>query len=578
MPRPSTSPSRFPIQRVGAAGPWFIELAPADLPGLATSAPSTAPAPTAPAPVDSRNANTGGGSGSPAVTLSCLLPILPLGVGSLLLETVRPTDAGLPPPDPQGNELRPEPLYSFLLPEPQVWHQTRRCDLADWQRLQQQVQSFVMETLPPDFPPFAGGAAGLLSYDWCRALERVPPPQRDDFQVPTLAMGVYDFVLALEHHTQRLVLIATGYPHEDLERRQTAAEERLHQWLPRLTQPAAPQPPLTARSGQPWSSHLELDRYFPLATHAGATDAGATDTGATDMGATDMGATDIAWDEVWASATPEDYRQSIDRVLGYLRAGDAFQVNVAQQLLVPLRCHPLTFYRRMRQHNAAPFAAYFELDNHRLISASPERLVRVRGDRVQTRPIKGTRRLSGDQTWDQEQGQSLQNSPKDCAENVMIVDLLRNDLSRVCRPDSLQVTRLCGLESYRHVQHLVSVVEGRLSADCTAWDLLPAVFPGGSISGAPKVRALEIINELEPVARGAYCGSLGYIGFPDANGHSNADWNILIRTATLCGDWCQIPVGGGIVLGSQPAEEYRETLDKARGLLLAAQDSTKSYA
>jgi len=528
MPRSSLSSSRFPIQRVGPAGPWFIELSLADLPNV-----------------------------TPSVTLSQLLPTLPLGVGSLLLETVRATDAGRLAPEPREGEVRPEPLYSFLLPEPQVWHQTRRCDVADWHQLQQQVQSFVMETLPPDFPPFAGGAAGLLSYDWCRALERVPPPRRDDFQVPTLAMGIYDLVLAMEHHTQRLVLIATGYPHEDLSRRQAAAAARLEQWLPRFTQPAAAQPPLTARTGQPWSSHLELDRYVPLAVPAAAQ-------------------SDIAWGEVLASATPEEYRRSIDRVLGYLRAGDAFQVNLAQQLLVPLRCHPLTFYQRMRQHNAAPFAAYFELDNHRLISASPERLVRVRGDWVQTRPIKGTRRLTGDASLDGEQGQSLQTSPKDCAENVMIVDLLRNDLSRVCRPDSLQVTRLCGLESYRHVQHLVSVVEGQLSAHCTAWDLLPAVFPGGSISGAPKVRALEIINELEPVARGAYCGSLGYIGFPDASGRANADWNILIRTATLCGDWCQIPVGGGIVLGSQPADEYRETLDKARGLLLAAQEPLKS--
>jgi para-aminobenzoate synthetase component 1 len=237
---------------------------------------------------------------------------------------------------------------------------------------------------------------------------------------------------------------------------------------------------------------------------------------------------------------------------------------------------PIDLYRNMRQANTAPFAAFFDMGNHQLVSASPERLVRVRGRSVQTRPIKGTRRLTGQAEVDRYQAQSLQDSTKDCSENIMIVDLLRNDLSRVCAIDSLRVTQLCGLELYRHVQHLVSVVEGELEIDKSPWDVLPAVFPGGSITGAPKVRAMNIINELEPVARGAYCGSLGYIGFPDTNGMANADWNILIRTATLCGDWCQIPVGGGIVLDSQPSMEYVETLDKAKGLLLAVQQGART--
>jgi para-aminobenzoate synthetase component 1 len=271
------------------------------------------------------------------------------------------------------------------------------------------------------------------------------------------------------------------------------------------------------------------------------------------------------------TGTPRgQFLESLERARRYLRAGDIFQVNLAQHLLAPLRYSPTEFYARARRYNAAPFAGYLDLGNHQLVSVSPERLVRVRGLHVETRPIKGTRRLTGDQAADAVSGQQLRSSPKDCAENVMIVDLLRNDLSRVCSPASLRVERLCGLEAYRHVQHLVSVVTGDLAPGRSAWDLLPAVFPGGSISGAPKVRALEIINELEPLARGAYCGSLGYIGFPDSNGHASADWNILIRTATLCGNGCQIPVGGGIVLDSDPVAEYRETLDKARGLLLAA--------
>jgi para-aminobenzoate synthetase component I len=460
------------------------------------------------------------------------------------------------------SKLGPETLpsqdstYSFWLPVPSRWKMTRATDLVDWQSLGALVQEFVIEPLPNDFPPFVGGAAGLLSYDWCRALERIPAPARDDFQVPTLALGIYDHVIALHHETQRLYLIANGFPYLDRDEREQHATARLHELCQQLRQSKLPSHE-AQRRGQRMSSHLELDQYHLLAP----SDYDSRDTGLSD---------------VWTATARDPYIHSIDRALEYLRAGDIFQVNLAQHLLVPLHNDPLDFYRRMRVANSAPYAAFFDLGNHQLVSASPERLVRVRGRAVQTRPIKGTRPRSGDVYQDQVHAQSLQNSTKDCCENVMIVDLLRNDLSRVCAIDSLQVTQLCGLEPYRHVQHLVSVIEGELEANRTPWDLVPALFPGGSITGAPKVRAMNIINELEPVARGAYCGSLGYIGFPDTNGLANADWNILIRTATLCGDWCQIPVGGGIVLDSQPTAEYEETLAKARGLLLAAQQSARA--
>lgn len=524
MPLTAAVPSRYSVHRLGPLGPWYVEL---DEYEFARDFANSA-----------KFATVGD-------LLASCLDRGPSSLGQLLLESVVAREAN----------STTDAAFSFWLPHPNQWAMTRAADLEDWHKLAATVQAFVIEQLPADFPPFAGGAAGLLSYDWCRALEQIPAPARDDFQVPCLAMGIYDHLVALNHETRKFYLIANGFPLADLHRREQEATTRLAELIERLKQGSSNEK-RWQKLGQRMSSHLELNAYDFLPP-------------------ADNQSNEIPC-EIRTATNPQKYLASIERALAYLRTGDIFQVNLAQQLLVPQKNSPLDFYQSMRKNNSAPFAAYFDLGNHHLISASPERLVRVRGRNVQTRPIKGTRRLSGDAEWDSLQAQSLQESTKDCSENVMIVDLLRNDLSRVCATDSLRVKQLCGLEKYRHVQHLVSVIEGELEANRTAWDLLPAVFPGGSVTGAPKVRAMTIINELEPVARGAYCGSLGYIGFPDAAGRANADWNILIRTATLCGDWCQIPVGGGIVLDSQPNLEHAETMDKARGLLLAAQSNERA--
>jgi para-aminobenzoate synthetase component 1 len=218
----------------------------------------------------------------------------------------------------------------------------------------------------------------------------------------------------------------------------------------------------------------------------------------------------------------------------------------------------------MRSVNPAPFSAYFDLGTTQIISASPERFLQVREGVAETRPIKGTRPRTRYPEVDINMAQQLRESEKDRSENVMIVDLMRNDLSRVCQPDSVQVSQCCELETYQSVLHLVSAVRGRLRPQCDLFDLLKATFPGGSITGAPKVRAMQIIQELEPTARGAYCGSLGYIGTD-----GSMDLNILIRTITAHGGWWQIPVGGGIVSQSDPEEEYRETWTKAASMLKA---------
>ena len=256
--------------------------------------------------------------------------------------------------------------------------------------------------------------------------------------------------------------------------------------------------------------------------------------------------------------------KSVVKCIDYIYAGDIFQVNLSHRLLHPAATDSVDLYMRLRHRNPATFAGYFATDEFEIVSASPERFLQVRNSVVEARPIKGTRARILVPEADLYAAEELRQSEKDRAENIMIVDLLRNDMSSVCEPDSIFVSELCRLEVYQFVQHLVSVVEGRLRKDKTPFDLIRQAFPGGSITGAPKVRAMEIIAELEPTARGPYCGSLGYIGFDGA-----MDLSILIRTITAGKGWWQFPVGGGIVAQSNPEREYVETWEKATGMLRA---------
>ena len=391
-----------------------------------------------------------------------------------------------------------------------------------------------------DLPPFQGGAAGLLSYDLGRSLERVPLPRYDEFKLPAMAIGLFDIVLAIDHAEHRAWLISQGFPEVEPARRRQRAQRRIDQFRELLAG-------LAPRQGA-WKSPTaretdavtvaELAPQFPVPGPAGLT----------------------------SNFTADAYCAAVQRGIDYVHAGDVFQVNLAQRLLLPARGDALALYLKLRQCNPAPFAGWFDLGGAQIASASPERFLSVRGGRVEARPIKGTRRRTAWAEADLFAGDDLLQSEKDRAENVMIVDLLRNDLSRVCLPESVRVTQLCGLEIYQFVQHLVSVVEGTLTPGRTAIDLIRAAFPGGSITGAPKIRAMEIIAELEPTTRGAYCGSLGYVGFD-----GSADLSILIRTITAARGWWQFPVGGGIVAQSSPQREYEETWHKAEGLLRAIQ-------
>ena len=239
-------------------------------------------------------------------------------------------------------------------------------------------------------------------------------------------------------------------------------------------------------------------------------------------------------------------------------------------MLCPERCAASELVLRLRKVNAAPFAGYLDLGDSQIVSASPERFIQVRDRWIETRPIKGTRRRTGDSEQDARLKEELSLSEKDRSENIMIVDLLRNDLSRVCEIDSLSVDRLCEIETFPFLLHMVSSIRGRLRESVGISQLMAAIFPGGSITGAPKIRAMEIIAELEPTVRGPYCGSLGYIATS-----GDMDWNIMIRTLTCSRGWWHFQVGGGIVADSVPEQEEEETWTKAAGIVAAVRDSLR---
>jgi para-aminobenzoate synthetase component 1 len=425
--------------------------------------------------------------------------------------------------------------YSFIAADPFEFLEVPVGGAGGLDRLQQRLATMTAESVP-ELPPFQGGAAGLFSYDLGRQLETLPAPRYDEFQAPSLAVGLYDLVIAFDHDQDLAWIVSQGLPETDPLRRQRRAKRRLdeaREWLQR--QPRHPAT-IRRRSQSPAVRPDELAPQFPVRAPQGLT----------------------------SNFCEAEYLRTVRRAIQYIYAGDIFQVNLAQRLLFPAADDPVALYLRLRRRNPAPFAGYFDLGDFQIVSASPERFVQVRDGEVETRPIKGTRRRTACPEADLFAGDELRQSEKDRAENVMIVDLLRNDLSRVCRPESVVVTQLCRLETYQYVQHLVSAVRGRLRGGVGPVDLVRAAFPGGSITGAPKVRAMEIIAELEPTARGAYCGSLGYVGFDAA-----LDLSILIRTITAGRGWWQAPVGGGIVAQSDPRREYEETWHKAEGLLRA---------
>ncbi len=402
--------------------------------------------------------------------------------------------------------------YSFLACNPKsTLEVTRQGTFLDGVKQEQSPLALIDRIIAANrqahvrgLPPFQGGLAGFISYDFGRRLE--PHAKIPEFEpiAPDLVLHHYDAVAAFDHMQERAWIIAVD-------------PEKADELGGQIAQ--APQ---------------------PLGTHVIA-----------------------GWS---SNFTREDYETAIARTVEYILAGDIFQANITQvfSAAIPETFDPLAFYRVLRLKNPSTFAAFMDYGDIQIASSSPERLLRCVGAAVEARPIKGTRRRDPDPSRDAALIAELTSSRKDRAENVMIVDLLRNDLSKVSKPGTVKVPVLCGLETYANVHHLVSAIISELRDGNTIGDLIAATFPGGSITGAPKIRAMEVIAEIEKAPRGVYCGTIGYIGF---NGRT--DLNIAIRTAQFSHGIARVQGGGGITARSNPAAEYEESLTKVKRIMEA---------
>jgi len=353
--------------------------------------------------------------------------------------------------------------------------------------------------------PFIGGAVGYLAYDYGRRIEKILELAVDDRSIPDMHFGIYDGVAAYHHKSGKLYLVAHGFnePAEGI-------IDRLRSWMNAREEESAE--PISLG---PWEWNL----------------------------------------------SKEEFADAVERVRAYIACGDVYQVNLSRRARCTFSGNGLGLYIALRAGNPAPYSAYLSTGDFEFISTSPEQFLRKQGRQLVTRPIKGTRPRSGDAEADRLSEQDLRASLKDRAELLMIVDLERNDLGRVAEFGSVRVENLYQLEHYKSVIHQTAQVKAKLAEGQDIYGALAALFPGGSITGAPKVRAMEIIEELEPTRRGAYCGSVGYIGF-----NEDAEFNIAIRSLHLKDGWLDYQVGGGIVWDSEAESEYRETVDKGRAI------------
>jgi para-aminobenzoate synthetase component 1 len=347
--------------------------------------------------------------------------------------------------------------------------------------------------------PFNGGAIGYFSYDLARQFVPLLTLATDAENIPDMVVGIYTSAVIVDHEQQKSYILAEN-------------EQQYHALLHKIQVP---------------SSHVQLENF-------------------------------VVTSAINANFSNENYQQAFEKIKYYLKEGDCYQVNLTQRFSAKSQGNAWQVYKVLREINAAPFSAYLNLPNLQILSSSPERFLKLVDKQVETKPIKGTRARKPDATENAEICTALQNSEKDRAENLMIVDLLRNDISKVCQKGSVRVPKLFDIESYSTVHHLVSTVIGNLADDHDALDLLKHCFPGGSITGAPKIRAMQIIEELEPYRRGIYCGAIGYIGF-----NGNMDTNIAIRTLVQSEGHIRFWAGGGIVNDSVMSEEYQESFDKA---------------
>jgi para-aminobenzoate synthetase component I len=384
----------------------------------------------------------------------------------------------------------------------------------------------VLDELDLPFP--LGGCFGFWGFDLKNFTEpKLPRRALNDLELPDGQVGFYDSLVVFDHQLDKTFIVSTGLE-ADGSRSEHRANERFEFWREAL-----------ARSDREDGSPQSRTRDPELTNPHGP---------------------------VRSNFTRRKFVEAVRRAQEYIRAGDIYQVNLSQRLSAARAGSGWEFFRRLNAVSPAPFAAFLDCGNFQIASSSPEQFLRLSGSQIVTRPIKGTRARDADPTRDAQLAYELQTSAKELAELIMITDLLRNDLGKVCDFGSVQVPELARLEKFAQVQHLVSTIEGRLRRGVTHFGALASCFPGGSITGAPKFRAMQIIDELEPVTRGPYCGCHGYLGF-----NRESQLSITIRTAICARDKIHFNVGAGIVADSNPEWEYEETLAKGAGFLAAMQ-------
>ncbi len=391
-----------------------------------------------------------------------------------------------------------------------------------WQRV---VRPLAADVDPRTLPPFWGGAVGYASYDLVRRYERLPDANPDELGVPDMCFVEPEVVVAFDHLRRTILIIASARVDDPADR--ARAETLVDVTYQRLRGPLP---------GVPG------DRAGRRTTFT-------------------------------ANFTPEGFREAVRKAVAYVHAGDVFQVVPSQRLSADLGVHPFAVYRALRRVNPSPYLGYLDLGPVTLVASSPESLVRSDGRRVETLPIAGTRRRGADEAEDEALAAELLADDKERAEHVMLVDLGRNDLGRVCRFGSVRVEDMMHVERYSHVMHLVSKVVGELAEERTPLDALAATLPMGTASGAPKIRAMEIIDELEPVRRGPYAGAFGYLSTS-----GQMDMALTLRTMVVCGGRLHLQAGSGIVADSDPEAEYQESLNKLAGLRRAVDMATEGLA
>jgi anthranilate synthase component 1 len=375
-------------------------------------------------------------------------------------------------------------------------------------------------------PKFCGGAVGYLSYETVTRFEKLPSPQRDNLCVPESLFLLVDTVLIFDHVTHKIKVLSHVRPDGDIKTAYKQAVERIESLINRLNQPLPKHPPKPAP---------------------------------------------VASGNLTSNFTRESFEKAVGKIKEYITAGEAIQVVLSQRLSQPTSTDPFEIYRALRSINPSPYMFYFDLKDFYIVGASPEILVRVENGIVATRPLAGTRPRGSTPEEDSRLEHELKTNEKERAEHIMLVDLGRNDIGRVSEPGTVEVSDLMEVEHYSHVMHLVTHVQGKLRKGMNAFDALRACFPAGTVSGAPKIRAMEIIAEFEPEKRGPYAGAVGYFSY-----NGNMDMAIAIRTMVLKQGTAYVQAGGGIVYDSVPALEYDESMNKAQVLLKAIAQAEQS--